>query len=298
MSSTSRRWLLGVLVAVLAISAIVLTLLALDHVRTRPTNGDVAPVPTFTQLARATPSPTPSETTATLTSYDRSQERFLTVSAEILWRGTAGQCGAVEPLLERSTDGGETWTDVTPRYLGIAQLVALNPFADGQAEMIALMGVNCEVQALRTFTQGQFWEAYEDVLGTSLYVDPRDPGSIVRAGSPVAAPCSDARSLHSTGTVIATVCEGAAYLLDQDATWRALPTTNVGALNVDGDDIIVAHDSDECNGVALTRFAAASGLTPEDADCADADATIPTAIAVSGDNVLVWSGETTTVSSQ
>lgn len=292
-SSTSRRWLVGVLVTVLTVVAIALTLLAVDHVRMRPTGGDVAPVPAFTQPARETPSPTPSETSTTVASYDRSEERFLTVSAGVLWRGTAGQCGAVEPLLERSADGGETWTDVTPRYLGIGQLVALNPFADGQAEIIATMGEDCEVQALRTFTQGQFWESYPEVLAASQYVDPADAGSIVRAGSSIAAPCADALSLHVAESALTTVCDGTAYVLDQDAEWQALLATNVVAVNLDGGEVVVAHVSEQCDGVAVTRYTSA-GEAAQDVGCADVEElNAPAAIAGSDGDILIWSGTST-----
>lgn len=293
-SSTARKWLLGVLLAVLAIGSIMLTLLALDHVRTRPAGGDVAPVPTFTQPSQETPSPTPSETSATTESYDRSQERFLAVSAGVLWRGTAGQCGDVDPLLERSTDGGQTWTDSTPHYLGIGELVALNRFADGQAEIIALMGPDCEVQALRTFTQGQFWESYPDVLAASRYIVPADPGNIVSSDSPITAPCSDARSLRTAGSLIVMVCDDTAYVLDQDDEWLALPSTNATAVNANGDEIFVAHVSEQCNGIKLTRFTLADEETPHDAGCAEnADPEQPMAIAASDGAPLIWSADTT-----
>lgn len=293
MSNTTRRWLLVVLVAVLSIGAIVLTLLALDHVRTRPVEGDVAPVPAFTQPpARQTPSPTPSETSAAPASYDRSQERFLTVSAGVLWRGTAGQCGATEPLLERSADEGQTWTDVTPRYLEIGQLVALNQFADGQAEIIALMGADCEVQALRTFTQGQFWESYPDVLAASRYVDPTAPGNILGTDSPVVAPCADARSLRTSEQVVAIVCEGTAYLRDKDADWIALPPTDVAALSLAEDDVVVAHMAEGCAGLTVTRYIGANSAAAEEAGCVDvADVALPTTIAISSGDALVWAGD-------
>lgn len=297
-SSTSRKWVVGVLVAMLLIVAVVLTVLAIDQVRTRPMGGDVAPVPMFTQPARETPSPMPSETSAKIASYDRSQERFLTLSAGVLWRGTAGQCGAVEPLLERSADGGETWTDVTPRYLGISQLVALNPFADGQAEIIARMGEDCEVQALRTFTQGQFWESYPDVLAASQYVDPADAGSIVRQEASIAAPCADARSLQAAATMLAVVCDGTAYLIDQNAAWSMLPTTNAIAINVDGEEVLVAHTSDQCDGVGVTRYISASEGARYVGCARVAGPSTPTAITVSGDDVLIWSDATMTAVAQ
>lgn len=298
-SGTTGRWILGALIAVLAIGAIALTLLALDHVRMASTNRDLAPVPTFTQTVQQPPPPTPSETITNTATYDRSQERFLTASAGVLWRGTAGHCGDVEPLVERSADGGQTWADVTPRYLEINQLVSLNPFAEGQAEMVALIGVECEVQALRTFTQGQFWESYEDVLGASQYVDPTDSGNIVRPEVPIAGPCSDVRVLRTAGPVLATVCNRIAHVLDQDGEWTPLPLTDVAALYIDGGDIVVVHDSEQCIGLTLTRYSLTGDEEQRGARCVeDAKSGSPTAVAVSGDDVLIWSEDEMAVVSQ
>lgn len=212
------------------------------------------------------------------------------MSAGVLWRGIAGQCGRVEPLLERSVDDGQTWIDVTPRYLGIGQLVALNPFADGQAEIIALVGADCELQALRTFTQGQFWESYEDVLATSDFVNPADSAVVVRGSTMVAAPCSDARGLRGAGTALAIVCDGSAYALDQESEWRLLPSTSVVALNVAADQVAIAHASEHCDGLAITRHALTDDTAPQAAECAQTpEPRTPTAIAFFDQAVIIWS---------
>ncbi|PKI90854.1 hypothetical protein CW368_09325 [Actinomycetales bacterium SN12] len=289
--------LLDVLVAVIAIAAVVLTLLALDHVRARPADGEVSPPPSFSQPASPSPSPSPTETTAGAASYDRSQERFLAASAGTLWRGVAGQCGVAEPLLERSADGGKSWTDATPRYLGIGQLVALDPFADGQAEIVALTGTDCEAQTLRTFTQGQFWESNPEVHAASRYVDPTDTSRIVSSGATVAASCSDPRSLRASGTTLATVCGGVAHVLDAEDEWMPLPPANVAAVNFDGDDVLVAHLAEQCTGITISRFASEDAAAPQSEKCVEAaEPSTPTALAVAGTDLVVWSGaETATV---
>ena len=101
----------------LAIVAMVLVVLALQRIAGTDA-ADQMPArfrPSTRHLPRRRPprqALTPSPTTAPL--YDRSQERFLSVGNGVMWRGVAGLCGDVEPLLERSVDSGETWTDVTP----------------------------------------------------------------------------------------------------------------------------------------------------------------------------------------
>src|SRR3546814_11031113 len=93
-----------------------------------------------------------------------------------MWRGIAGECGAAAPLIERSGDGGQSWEDVTPGYRGIGQVISLDSFAGTEAETVARMGAGCETQALRTFTQGEFWEPYPEVLAASRYADPAEIG--------------------------------------------------------------------------------------------------------------------------
>ncbi|GAB3600211.1 hypothetical protein [Microbacterium tumbae] len=289
------KWLLGGAVVVLAIVAIVLALLALDRVNTPPEDGDVAPVPTFAQSTPQSPSPAPSETAVSVAPIERPQERFIAVGSGALWRGTAGACGTVAPLLERSTDGGETWDDVTPDYLEIGQLSRVDAFAGDQAQIVASMGDGCEVQSLRTFTQGQFWESYPEVLTSSEYLDPTNAGRVVLAVGEIAAPCAEARNLRSSGDLVTVVCDGTAYLLDADASWQALPASGVVALAVDDVDVIAAHVDEACAGIALTRYIGADASTAQDAGCvAEADVSAPTAIAAEGEDVLVWSDESWT----
>ncbi|KDA05224.1 hypothetical protein DC31_02200 [Microbacterium sp. CH12i] len=234
----------------------------------------------------------PSETPLPAPSYDRAQERFIAVGTGVIWRGIAGECGRVAPLLERSTDDGENWVDVTPTYLEIGELIALNSFAGTEAEIVASMGEACRVQALRTFTQGQFWESYPDVLASLRYINPVDSASIERPIGAVAAPCADARDLHSAGAQLAISCDGVTYRLNDDSSWSALPASNVAALAIADSSIVVAHLSDVCNGLALTRYAEADGTSGDEVGCVSiADVSAPVTIATSGDGVLVWSGD-------
>lgn len=293
MSVAARRWLVGGGIVVLAVGALALTFMALQHVQAAPEDREPAPIPTFSQpeaspTASSTPSAAPD---AQAGSYDRAAERFLAVGDGVMWRGVAGACGSSEPLLERSTDGGSTWTDVTPKYLGVGQLIALDAFAGEQAEIVASMGEECEVQALRTFTQGQFWQSYPEVLAVERFVDPMDAATVTSAGEAIAAPCRDAHGLRASGTTVALVCGGTAHSLTTDGSWQALPPTTAVALALDGTDVLVAHVADGCAGLAVTRYDGASAESVEDAACfTDADVSAPTAIAVSGTNVIAWSG--------
>ncbi|MEV8218583.1 hypothetical protein AB0O65_02355 [Microbacterium sp. NPDC077391] len=297
MSGTTRRWLWGGGVALLAIAAVGLSLLALQRVGAEPVDRQPAPVPTFTQPDEtplpSAPPPTPTASGGTdAAAWAPEDERFLMVGSGALWRGTAGQCGSVAPTLERSIDDGETWTDITPTYKGIGQLLALTPFAGDQAEIVALMGDDCEVQALRTFTYGQFWDAYDDALAAAWYVDPSQPGTIIGAGEEIAAPCAGARELRTAGDVRAVLCDTDAFVLSADGDeWIPVDTDGVAAVAATRDGVIMGHAAADCDGLAVSVVRNIEPESVERRTCIrSARVAAPAAIAARGGVTLVWSG--------
>lgn len=291
--ATASFWGAAALVVVAALGAGALVAAAYQHATPDAPNSAPAPVPTFT-LGVSTPTPTPTPEPAA--SFPRESERFLAVNADgsVWWRGVAGACGGTAPLVERSADAGATWTDVTPLYLGAAQLAALESSDQTEAILIAGVGADCEPQALRTFTQGQFWESYPDVLGAARYVPPTDADVVATPIGPLTAPCAEARGLRAAGEVVALVCDGAAYASLAGAEWVALPAADAAAVATDGADVVVAHRSDACPGVTLTRFAGASPDAPAEATCSDGDPAQPTALALTTAGPVVWSADALT----
>lgn len=275
---------------VVALGAGTLAAAAFQHAAPEAPNGAPAPVPTFT-LGVRTPTPTP--TPEPVAALPRESERFLSVSADgaVWWRGVAGACGGAAPLVERSVDGGASWTDVTPLYTGAAQIAALDASDQTEAILVAGVGPACEPQALRTFTQGQFWESYPDVLAASRFVPPTDDDIVTTPIDPLAAPCADARGLRANGDLVTLVCNGTAYVSGAGAEWVALPAPDAAAVATDGVDVLVAHRSDACPGLTLTGFAAGAPDAPAEPTCADGDPAQPTALALTAAGAVVWSGE-------
>lgn len=282
----AAKWVAVAGIAVLVAAVAVLVFAALQHARPEAASRDAEPVPTFT-LGVQTPTPTPTPTAA---AASLEQTRLLGLGSEVWWRATAGSCAGPAPLIERSYDQGATWTDVTPTYRGIAQVQTLEAFSARDAEIVAGMA-GCEPQALRTYTRGEFWDSYPDVLAASRYVDPRDPASVNLPSGPVPAPCPAAFGLHAFGDVIALICDGRAWSWSGEE-WVALAPENALAVTIDGADVLVAHRAEDCAGVAIARVAADTPDVASPVGCAvGTDAASPVAIATRGDGVVAWIGD-------
>jgi hypothetical protein len=282
----AARWVAVAGIAVLLAAVAVLVFAALQHARPEVARGSAEPVPTFT-LGVQTPTPTPTPTEA---APSLEQTRLLALGSEAWWRATAGSCTGPAPLIERSDDQGATWTNVTPVYRGIAQVQTLEAFSARDAEIVAGMA-GCEPQALRTYTRGEFWDSYPDVLAASRYVDPSNPGAVQLPSGPVPAPCPAAFGLHAVGDVIALICDDRAWTWSA-GEWVALAPENALAVTVDGSDVLVAHRAEDCAGVAIARVAVGAPDVASPVGCAEGtDAAAPVAIAARGDGVVVWTGD-------
>lgn len=282
--SPDRRGLPSIVVALLVVALTVavaaLVVLALQRGQGDGVDPATRPAPTV-GLTPPTSSPSPSASAAAIAPPD-ADERFLAVDADMMWRATAGRCDGPAPVVERSDDDGETWVDVTPTYRDIAQIRALTPFAETQADLVADLGDDCETQALRTFTEGTFWSPYDDLLPASAYIT---GDSLVIDGTTVDAPCAQPWGLRTSSGTAAFICDGTAYdVADGEITEIG---TGVIALDVLNGDIVGATTSPDCDGIQVAT------LAPESApiDCLTTDATRPVALALTSDTVRVWVGD-------
>lgn len=267
------RALTGVLVSVLAVAVIALVVFALTP-RTPPeTRAPRVPTPSVTSSPR--PSATP--TASAVPTAPGAQQRLLAVGEQAMWRASAGECGQTAPLLERSADGGRTWSDVTPRYLGVGEILHLEAFAGTEARIVARMGTACETQGLRTFTQGRFWEQNAATLAAATYIDPAAPAVIVTASGRIDAPCATPWGVQGDADELAVVCEGAAQEWI-DGAWRTV-AENAVAVAVTDDGVRAARVDASC-----------AGLVVADACLADAPAG-PTALVGAGSALWLWAGD-------
>lgn len=284
--SPVRRGLPSVVVAILVVALTVavggLVVLALQRGQGTATDRITDPVPTLGPDS-PTATPTPSPTTVAI-APPGAAERFLAAGTDRMWRATAGSCGDTAPVIERSDDEGTTWMDVTPVYRDIAQVRDLLPFSDRQATLVADVGEECETQALRTFTDGEFWSPYDDVLAASAYLT---GDTVVIDGVSLDAPCSEPWGLRSSGDTVAFVCDGVAYATTDGQTTRL--GDGVVALDILDGDIVAATVASDCDGFQLTALP-----TGDAVGCVAADRASPSAVALTDDTVWLWNSDALT----
>ncbi|WP_203136296.1 hypothetical protein [Microbacterium sp. JZ31] len=299
--SVARAWTGAAIVAALAVIVVILAVLAMQRVSSapaaRPATSPVAPTPSDQPTTGATETalPTPVASATAPPVVARADERYLAAGTDgVIWRGTAGSCeDGTAPLIERSIDDGVTWTDVTPTYRGITELVSLDDFAQDQADAVAsvLDGESadnpCDVRAMRTFSDGAFWEDDAELLAATTYAAPDAVATIVTPGGAIDAPCAEPRSVRSGGGRLALVCEGSAFEWG-GGEWidREVPTAVAVAVTESG--LYVAHVTTDCDGVQLS--AVTDGAAQPAACQQGVDPRFPLALDVT-DAIRMWTGD-------
>jgi hypothetical protein len=302
-SSSNPLW--GILlVAMLLVGTVVLTVAAVAHGRpvspvVERAQQDETPSPSPTPSPADESTPTPTATPVTAPEIPRAQERFLLFdTAGTAWRAIAGSCSTGEPpLLERSADGGSTWSDVTPRYLGLTQVAALLPFNPGEAQVVGAVGSDCAVQGLRTYTQGVFWESYADVLAGASYLPPADPASAVTPLGSRTAPCAAPTSLSVAGDAAALICGTTPYIWTEAPSpgWVEVSGSPARAALVAGDTLTLARITGDCPGTAFSTTPVADPTSFQTVCRPDLDPASAIALAAGPDGIVFWSGDTVSV---
>lgn len=286
-----------VIVVVLALVAGLLTVLALQSVEPKPTGRSAEPGPTFSfGHPDATATPSAEAEPAALGNPPRAEQRMLAVGSEpdVMWRAIEGSCTeGIPPLIERSADRGATWTDVTPVYRDVRQVLAIEPFAGNQAQAVLVSGDDCVVEGLRTFTQGRFWEPYDDVLAQATYAAPSQLSIVVALGGEITTPCEGPRDVRAAAGTISLICGGDLHRR-VDGFWVAAGYTGVAAHAIDNNGIptMVAWRSASCHGLMLS-VPSSSGLSA--GECAvDIESNAGVALASGRNGAWIWHGDAVT----
>jgi len=272
------------IVVALTVGVGALAVLALQHGSSLP---DESASPTVPALPTGSETPTaspPAETPATPTPAG---ERFLALQGDRLWRGIAGSCSGAAPAVELSTDGGSSWSNVTPSGLGLQQLLGVAAFGETDGDLVGAVGDDCEPAALRTYTAGADWEIYDELLASATYVSPSDGRTVITPSTQVEAPCALPASLRTSRGEVGLLCDGTAYRLE-NRVWVELISGAV-AMDAVGGTLVVAHADDECAGLAITEFARSGSSAVGCVE--DAEPNAPAALSVLEGEYALWTGD-------
>ena len=230
------------------------------------------PIEPRTQPSPTAAAPTPSESASA--EAEEPQTRYLATSAgQTLWRATAAECTGPASVVERSDDGGDSWTKVPYK----AQVVYRLRFTEPTVGFVVGAKKGCdETVVLSTGDGGKTWQESAAqstwrALGDTVLV----PG-----GREVEA-CGDAavRSL-------ATVDESSALVACADgkvrrttsggSAWEDLATVKgVSSVAASGERFAIGFAADGCEGLSVSLGTLSDGA-PGEARCVEGagDATI------------------------
>lgn len=297
------RWPFAVALTALAVLVIALVIIALQPAdRREPWVSESArPTPT-TEVTEGTQDSTsaPSATSGTQADLARGgpNERLLVGTSTGLWRAIVGTCNSTsDPLLQFSSNGGATWTDVTPRSDGVGQILALRSTTGLGAHIVGLIDPQCGLQGLRTTTRGSVWDSDAEALATTAYVDPADPEVVISPEGAIRAPCSSPRGLQqSEDGTLAMICDELSYVRPPLGDWSRIDILGSVAIALSPGEILVARHSADCSGLAITAVDLDDHESQTERACvAAADPALHTAIAEAPQGILVWSGQAFTV---
>ena len=254
----------------------------------QPTTEPSAPQPSPPPTTEAPEQPPPAVPLARL--IDAS-------SATEAWRLVKGSCQDGGGAVERTSDGGATWDEVTTDADAFVRLRARGAT---DAFVVALSGDGC-APAFLTTTDGETWSERPASLDAAWYIEPADATAVhspdgIRAGPCEAAPVVDLAGVTTTRAGV--LCpDGRVFTTDDAATSWALRVAVPGgvALTDAGDGYLVgALGAAGCPGVQVVS---AGEGTAEALGCSSAsDQPGSVDVAAVGDAVWLWAGDAVQVS--
>lgn len=125
----------------------------------------------------ASPSPDPTSTPA-VASPVPVRRLLVAVDGRQAWRVATGSCTDGGASVERTTDGGRTWTSGTPPLRSISRLVVRIG-----SDAVYAVGADggCDAQLRRTVNSAATWTGANG-MDRFFYTDPQHPGSVAVPG--------------------------------------------------------------------------------------------------------------------
>lgn len=252
------------------------------------------PIPTF----GVTPTPSPTPTAEPLP--EASPRLMVSVDGTSGWRSTRGACPGGAPLIERTDDGGASWTQTTIGGVALHGVLALSSASSAEVDAVGRVNSGCDLDVLASFTGGDFWNEYPERAGEFSYIDPTAPAVVTIEGSPVDSPCPTPLDLRTGDDSVIVLCNDSLFERPDGSTEWA-PLTAPGVLAVTPNEVggftVASAGVEGCTGVAVQTLPSVSAETgPILVGCIPDAALDGVTLAQSGTTVWLWAGDRVWVS--
>lgn len=155
--------------------------------------------PAVTDTATPTPQATPAELVAP-TSF------LSAIDATTAYRTSAGTCVPTSaPVLEKTVDGGRTWTSAT-LTTDLRSVFRLQAVDASYAFLAGQGGATCSIGVTATYTSGAGFQTYPDRVASTWYVDPAANTVVHSPTGDQTAPCAVAALASSGDSNAAVLC--------------------------------------------------------------------------------------------
>lgn len=215
---------------------------------------------------------------------------LVAVDDRVAWRTTAVGCGTGSAWVERTDDGGATWTALElPETAGVLALV---PGADVLTVTAIVAVPGCGEETRSSFSAGSFWRVEASPPPSAAYVQTADPARArLQGGESIETPCPAIASLSSIDDVRAVVvCSDAVARITNDAgaTWTRVESVEHPLAVAGADDRVwIAETVPDCEGVRVSALETDTA-TLEEGTCVAVAPGDSVAISVAGGAIWVW----------
>lgn len=237
------------------------------------------------------PEPVPTEEPPALPELSPSMASLSLADETVLWRAAAATCtvgaAAATPVVMERSDDAQTWAAVTPAGIDVREVLWLQAINAATAEAVVRVGPECETQVLRTFTGGDFWQAYPASITGAAAVDA--VAGVLRTPTaelplPCEAPARAVAGAPAAAPVVVCADQVAQWI---SGVWQPIALANVVAASAAADGALVTAREAvaECDGVLLQRWGADGANTAQ--LCTPGSGVL--AVQAAGSTIWIWS---------
>lgn len=305
MTVSRRRWALSLIAALVILNGIVLTWL----MNADAPAGSAEPTPTSTTSLTSDPTPQtsspqmPGETTDPAspadpaladpagTSAALATRQLVAVDGDVAWRSTLASCGQGAAIVERTVDGGDSWTATD---LDVESVVRLRA-TDARSAFVVGVDQGCQTALATTSDGGETWGRADVNLSATWFLAPTDRTLVVGPRGEAPVPCpGGAIDLAAVDVQRgAVLCQDGSLAVSTDGGRSWATTGSVAgarAIAQNGSTYAVATFEGPCDALSVYGVNSDGEVQGAPLACAPVTTAADVAVSISDDLLWVWSG--------